>query len=444
MKKWFLLLLLFLSSCAPSIQHYNRINNYLYQGQYTEADNALVSSKSDYGIRNEVLYYLDRAMVLHLSGRYAESNTFLDRAELRMEELYTKSITAESGAMITNDNLLPYEGEDFEKVMVNVFGALNYVYLHKWDDALVEARKIDHKLNTFNDKYEKKSVYKEDAFARYLTGLLYETKAEYNDAFIAYRKAYQTYRIYGKDYGTPLPPPLPGDLLRLTESLQLDEEHNIYRNLFSNTSWIKQDQLSGKGEILFISLDGLAPLKKDFIIDAPVPDGKGGIYFLRIALPKFVLQPNELEHVVVKLFDSGGIVTSQEMFLAEDIAAIAVKDLNDRIGRITAKAIARATTKYLASLEVRKKVKDDPVADLLVKLGTNIYTVASEQSDKRSWRTLPAQIRISRLAVQPGSYTLVAEYYAASRRLLMKKLYPVTLSAGEKAFLSNRYLGSIN
>ena len=59
-----------------------------------------------------------------------------------MEELYTRSITAEAGAMLTNDNLLPYEGEDFEKVMVNVVGALNHVYLQQWDDALVEARRL--------------------------------------------------------------------------------------------------------------------------------------------------------------------------------------------------------------------------------------------------------------------------------------------------------------
>ncbi len=441
MKKGFLLLLLFLSSCAPSIQHYTWINNYLYQGQYTEADSALEKSKSVYGIRNEVLYHLDRAMVLHLAGRYSESNSFLDRAESRMEELYTRSITAEAGAMLTNDNLLPYEGEDFEKVMVNVMGALNYVYLHQWDDALVEARKIDHKLNTFNDKYDKKNVYKEDAFARYLSGLLYEVKDEYNDAFIAYRKAYETYEVYEQDYGTEVPPPLPGDLLRLTESLHLDEEHNVYRNTFPDVSWMPQDQRTGEGEIIFISLDGHAPVKTDYFMDVPIPDSKGGIYPLRIALPKFVMQPDELGYVEVTLFDSGGKVASQEMFLAEDIAAIAVKNLEDRIGRITAKAIARATAKYLASLEVRKKVKEDTVADFLVRLGTDIYALASEQADKRSWQTLPAQIRMARLAVLPGSYTLIAEYYTAGHRLLMKKSYPVMLLAGEKTFLSNRFLG---
>ena len=99
-------------------------------------------------------------MTLHLSGSYEKSNYYLSEAEKRIEALYTKSITTESGAMFTNDNLLPYEGEDFEKVMINLVMALNYVYLGKLDDALVEARKIDHKLNLYNDKYEKRMFIK--------------------------------------------------------------------------------------------------------------------------------------------------------------------------------------------------------------------------------------------------------------------------------------------
>ena len=54
-------------------------------------------------------------MTLHLSGDYENSNRYLEDAEKRIDSLYTKSITTESGAMFTNDNLLPYEGEDFEK-----------------------------------------------------------------------------------------------------------------------------------------------------------------------------------------------------------------------------------------------------------------------------------------------------------------------------------------
>ena len=85
--------------------------------------------------------------------------------------------------------------------------------------------------------------------------------------------------------------------------------------MFSDTSWVTQEERSGEGEIIFISLDGHAPVKTDYFIDAPIPDIKGGIYYLRVALPKFVIQPDELDHVEVKLFDSGGLYPHRRCFL---------------------------------------------------------------------------------------------------------------------------------
>jgi hypothetical protein len=440
---WVFSVLLFIPfACSPATQHYIKVDARLAEQQYAEADSIVEKHKADYGDRNAVLYDLDRGMTLHLAGRYAESSTFLSAAETRMDELYTKSITTETGAMLTNDNLLPYEGEDFEKVMVNVVSALNYVYLGEWDDALVEARKVDHKLNVINDKYDKKNVYKEDAFARYLSGILYEARGEINDAFIAYRKAYETYQDYRKDYGTPLPPSLPGDLLRTTEALGLLEEHQVYREKFPETRWIPQKELSRQGELIFISLEGRSPLKEDFFVDAPIPDGQGSFYHLRVALPRFVSQPTDVAYAEVHLIGPQGAVASQRTFLAEDITAIAKKNLEDRIGRITAKAIARATAKFVAAREIRKKAKDDPLAQFLTDVGTNVYSILSEQSDKRSWRTLPGQIRMVRLAAPPGSYTAAVEYYTRDQRFIARKTYEVNLGAGEKKFLSHRILGT--
>lgn len=424
-------------------QHYVQVDDRLAQQQYAEADSLVERHKAQYGERNAVLYDLDRAMTLHLAGRYAESNTYLHAAETRMDQLYTKSLTAETGAMFTNDNLLSYEGEDFEKVMVNVTSALNYVYLGQWDEALVEARKVDHKLNLFNDRYAKKNIYKEDAFARYLTGILYEAKGEINDAFIAYRKSYETYQDYQKDYGTPLSPTLPRDLLRVTEALGLAEEHQAYREKFQDTRWPPQKEFGRQGELIFISLDGRSPFKEDFFIDAPIPDGQGGIYLLRVALPRFVPQPTDVAYAEVHLIGPQGAVASQRTFLMEDITAIAKKNLEDRIGRITAKAIARATAKFVAAREIRKKAKDNPLTQFLTDVGTNVYSIVSEQSDKRSWRTLPGQIRMVRLPVSPGSYTVAVEYYTFDQRLITRKTDEVAIQAGEKKFLSYRFLGTL-
>jgi uncharacterized protein len=437
------LVLFFLPACSSVDRLYVKVDARLAQQDYLEADSLIEGQKAEYGQRNAVLYYLDRAMTLHLAGRYAESNAFLEKAEARIDELYTKSVTTETGAMLTNDNLLPYEGEDFEKVMIHVIAALNYVFLDEWDGALVEARKVDHKLNLFNDRYENKSIYKEDAFARYLSGMLYEAKGELNDAFIAYRKAYETYQDYQEQYKTPLPPPLPRDLLRVTAALGLTEEHQHYRGRFPSTEWDSQKKLEQQSELIFISYDGLSPRKEDFFIDVPIPDGQKGVYILQVAFPRFVPQPTDLSHAEVHMVGTKGAVASQRTFVVEDITAIAKKNLENRIGRITAKAIARATAKYIAAREIRKKAGDDPLARLFTDVGTNIYSIVSERADKRSWRTLPGEIRMVRLSVPPGSYTVAVEYYTFDRRFIMRKTYDVTVKAGEKKFLSQRVLGSL-
>ena len=437
----FSVFLIALPACGPITRHYAKVDDRLVRQAYLEADSLIKQHEAQYGSRNAVLYSFDRAMTLHFAGQYAESNSHLKRAEILIEDLYTKSVMTETGAMLTNDNLLPYEGEDFEKTMVNVIAALNYVFLGEWDEALVEARKVDHKLNLLNDRHEKKNVYKEDAYARYLSGILYEAKGELNDAFIAYRKAYETYQDYRKYYKTALPPPLPRDLLRVTEALNLREEHAFYRDLFPHTTWISQEGLDQQGELIFISYDGRSPIKKDFFIDAPVSDGQGGIYILQVALPQFVPQPTDLGNAEIHVMGSRGVVASQRTFLVEDITAIARKNLEDRIGRITAKAIARATTKYLASREIRKKAKGDPLAELLTDVGTNLYSILSERSDNRSWRTLPAKIKMARLVVPPGSYTVVVEYYTFNQRPIIRKTHEIVIKSGEKHFLSERVLG---
>lgn len=443
----FLVVSLFFPACAPITWHYSVIDSHLAKQQFDKADSLIKKNKDKYGNRNSVLYNLDRAMILHLAGRHAESNIFLEKAEIKIDALYTKSILTETGAMLTNDNLLPYEGEDFEKVAINIIAALNYVYLGQWDEALVEARKVDHKLNLINDNYDKKNIYKEDAYTRYLTAILYEAKGELNDAFIAYRKAYEIYQDYLDDYGTPVPSMLPQDLLRTTEALGLTEEHNNYLKNFPDEKWISQKEIKKLGEIIIFSYDGRSPIKEDFFLTLPVPVENKQAYIIRIALPEFVLQPNDLANSEVNIIGSDGMVESQEMLLMEDITAIAIKNLKDRIGRITAKAIARATAKYAVAHavthKVRKKTKDNTLTQILTSVGTNIFSVASEQADKRSWRTLPDKIRMVRVRVPPDTYTIELNYYDLNQRLISQKTFEVTVHAGEKKFLSNRFMGEV-
>ncbi|MFH1619637.1 MAG: hypothetical protein ABIG11_06995, partial [bacterium] len=161
--------------------------------------------QSEYGRKNAVLYYLNAGMVLHDAGRYRDSDKNFDRAETRMEELFTKSVSRAAGTFLLNDNTTEYAGEVFERAWMNTFRALNYMLLGESDEALVEVRKVTAYLGRFSGFMRGKSGFKDSAFAEYLSGMLFEQDGRRDDARICYNAAAEAYRQYAADYGTPAP-----------------------------------------------------------------------------------------------------------------------------------------------------------------------------------------------------------------------------------------------
>lgn len=435
--------LLLLTACGPSLRHQLLVEQHLRSHRYADADAVVEKNKNDYGDRNRLLYYLDRAFLLHLSGRYEESNRFFEQAAAEIDRLYTQSLSTHAGAMLTNDNLLPYEGEDFETVLIHLFSALNYAALGRWDDALVEARQVDARLNLLNDRHTQKNVYKEDAFARYLSGILYEIRGESNDAFISYRKAYEAFQAYKKNYNTPVPSRLGLDLIRITNTLHLSEEQEEYQRLFPEAVAVSSGKPSEQGgEMVVVTYEGRSPVKEDYFIDAPVPDGGGGLYLVRVALPRFVPRPSQVGSVEVT-FRQGETLLKQSADVMEDITALAKKNLEDRIARISSKAIARATAKYAAARTAKHQAKKrgGEGAEILTDFLTNVYSLATEQSDKRSWRTLPAKIRLARISLPPGEWEVRIAYYSNQGHLIEERpIPPLKIEKGKPQFLIDHLL----
>jgi hypothetical protein len=323
-----------------------------------------------------------------------------------MEELYTKSISKQVASFLISDNTVPYRGEDFERAMVNLFMALNYVGLGKWEDAVVEGRKVDSKLNLINSQYEegKGNVYKEDGFIRFLMGALYELEGEINDAFISYRKAEAVYRTeYLPNYGVSPPTILVEDLLTSAHAMDFHEEMAEIKKEYPNVTFIDSARKKEMAEVYFIHYNGLAPEKVEKRFLVPMPDG----FVVKIAYPKFVKRSYRISHGEITLTNLGsGRSYRFPTVLMEDIASIAVLNLENRINRIKAKAIARATTKYLASKGLSKVAEKEggKLLGFVVQVSASIASVATEQADVRQWRLLPAEIRVGRSVIPPGEY----------------------------------------
>lgn len=421
-----------LSSCAtvpPSVQP--QVNTLVVAERFPQALKVLEDGEKAYGKNNELLYKLDQGLVLHLAGRYAESITVFEQAKRLYDELYTRSLTRISGSWLWNDYALPYRGEDFERVLVNIFQAVNFAALGQWDEALVEARDVDRVLTAINDQYgaSQKNAYREDAFARLLSGLLYETaggRQNLNDALIDYRKALTAYdQDYQPRYGVEAPLVLKQNLLATAQYFQ-DDDAAVLRRRWPDLKFPAMADKGRRATIYLIHYSGLSPVKVQDSVVLPVPDGS----LVKMAFPKYEPRYNAYEPArgTLTARETGGpAIFVEESQTGEDIAGLAVQNLADRRLRVMAKAVLRPLGKYLAERAAERKVEDRAgrTSAGFFQLGAGLYNLFSEQADLRCWQTLPAQIRIARLVLDPGDYQL---------SFGDRDLGAVSLQAGETKF----------
>ena len=281
-----MLALTWAAGCAPKVDHYVQMNQYIYEQDYNSALKLLDENREGYKKRNAALYYMEDGLVEHYAGHYEESNRSLLKAEAILDELYTRSISKQTASFILNDNTIPYRGEDFEDALVNLFLALNYASMGNTEDALVEARQLDNELNIVNSHYEddQKNVYKEDGFIRFLMGLLYEAENEINDAFISYRRAEKVYRTdYLPNYGVQAPQFLIENLLSSALALGFDKEMDEIQQIYPDIKHPDPDEKRNAAEIIVIHYNGIGPEKVERIWVVPMPDG----YIAKVAYPRF-------------------------------------------------------------------------------------------------------------------------------------------------------------
>jgi hypothetical protein len=413
-----------LYGCAV-MNFYKKLDSFIMAGEYKAADGVVESEKQQYKGEHELLYYFDKGAILQMLGDYKASNTYLDNAEKKIDSLFTKSVTKELSSFFSNDLNLPYEGEDFEKVMVHILKALNFMYMGDFSSALVEARKVNNLMNVLSDRYEGKNTYKEDAFARYLSGFAYEAKGEINDAYIDYKKSYKAYEEYKKLFGTEPPPNLKQDILRTAEALKFYDDIEEYKKKWGDVSFTKYDDLKKKSEILIVIYDGMAPYKISKMSSVTVYENeaeKKNPAVISVAFPYFIERGYALDSAEIK-----NQYVSYSSYVYEDVAKIAVKTLEEKNGLIAAKTIARAAVKYFAGAKIREAAGNN----LLVNVLTNVYNTASEQADTRSWRTLPARFHLIRMPLEPGKQNLILNLISQNGQRIEQELNLV-LKPGQK------------
>ncbi len=415
-----ILLNLSLSSCASYSVNFKQIETKIAQKNYPAALKTLDDNKGPQ--RNSVLYWMNRGMILRMSGNYTQSNQALEQAKTISQQIAATSVSEQAGALSINDGLRSYEGQSFEKIYLNVYKILNYLEQNDLQNARVEALQIDVKFNEMND-----DNFKDDPFARYLMGIVFEAQQEWSNALIAYRKAYDNYQSKQKVFSIPLPKTLQQDLLRLTAKENFKQEHQRYAKRFKNIKWPKASEFAQKGELIIIFHNSLMPAKGEQSISSA---GKKGI-LVRISTPFYQRKPVHIRQIKVKTHRSiipGNIV--------EDLAAVGQYTLAHQTPAIIARAITRAVVKTSLTSELEKKNE-------LAGIVASIAGLLTERADTRAWSTLPQNIHIARIPLSPGKYKVDVQLLGYQNNIIhTEKLTNLNIRKGKKIFKNIHFISA--
>lgn len=448
------LLIGLLSACGQGrlVQTTGRIRQLMVGRDYAAALATLRQSKgSAFKKEDQVVFWMDEGMLLHLVGQKKESAAVLERAEERSKELYTKSISKQIAATFSSDAVKDYPGEDYENVLLNVFKAFNYIQLGELEGALVEARKINEKLQLFNTRYEHKNVYNQDAFAHWLMGLLFEMEGSYDDARIAYHKAFELYRTdYQEFFGLKPPPFVAEDMVRAALLSGATDEAQRWKQEHGEGLGASAEAMKEGGELVLLHLNGEGPSKTDYVItchfirpDDWACDAEPGEEFVKkvridiperatvvkLAIPQLITR--EPENDFVELTVAGRTARSR---VVEPINQIAYKTLADKMHRIWRDTIIRAIAKTTTSKTAggAGKAVGGGLLGWAAEKGSSAAFQAMEEADKRAWTTLPARIEVARLFLPPGTHPLELRL----QRGAQIKLKPVKIEKGKKTVIT--------
>ena len=360
-------------------------------------------------------------MLRRINDDFIGSNQSLEVAKQAIEKLYGTSVTENLAAVTINDTSRGYEGDRYEQLLLHAYMAMNYIQLGQLDDARVEMLQANVKMMEWGDKPQ------EDAFLRYLEGMIYENLGELDNALISYRKAYVAYKGMADSLNAYhfIPVTLQKDLLRLLAQQDSVTEYETYRSEFDRLDFEPIKDSDQFGELIVILNNGLAPIRTNAVVPIFSRQVQQNLH---IAFPVY-REPRK------RLYPAKVQVDNRHYPLekVEDVDVLARRALDAAMPKIMARATARAVVKYNTQHTAQEK---DPLAGFLMTV-TNLIT---ENADTRSWTTLPQEIQLQRMVLPVGKHPVEIQLLGADGLVIDVINETVTIKSKRSSFVIKHWI----
>ena len=384
--------------------------------------------------KDAILYAMERGRLAQIRGEIEQSiRNFGDSMEaisLNDEKaiISASQVGNQAQAIIVNDNVIAYEGERYERVMLHHFQALNYLAKRDLEGARVEIRRANEEqeeslkrherdLNMLrNDVAEREIEFNEgyaeidarfplmneedgkvmnsfqNAYSYYLSGFVYELQNKPDEAYIDYRRALEIYpdNVF-----------LRQDVARLAAVVEygrdLLESRRYSRS--KRTAADKASESAHVGELLVLFEEGFVPRKEE--VKIPFPVAKGGV--AAVAFP--VYREKRASPLPLTIAMDSKVIAVTEPIC--DVRALAVNALKEKVPAMVVRQTVRLGAKGTVTKMAGKKYGG------WTSLGMSIWNVFSERADLRSWQTLPANAQLLRVTLPAGIHRLSLKHDAA-------------------------------
>lgn len=460
MKRLLLLALaaVLLSSCAnKSMTRYETLAPTLEKKGFEATIAEVKKEQKDlYGSNSEFLYYYDLGVLHHYNRDFDESIKNFAKAEQIYDDLYTKSLSNEAAALLTNDNTRPYRARPFELLTMYEFQILNYLAKMDIDGALVEVKRSQIAMNALYQK--DKDKVNDNGFLRYLSALVYELDDDKDEAAISY---YKTIKAYDESKMG-----LPNEVFEFaTESLRrMDREDDIRalkKKELASTPKATAVQELGQ-EIIVIGYAGHSPIlgemylsgtfvsggvmnlyykdgetgnRGSFTVVAPpvTGAGTGESFHVGFALPE-VRRHRSLVNKFDVIVDSKPRITPE---MVMDIDAELRQNMKDEQTSTMTRTAIRVVLRTIAAQKAKQAMKTNNVLlNLLTSIGTDVAQGQLEQADLRVGLFLPNSFHMTRIPVDVGTHNVnVLALNSNGSSVASYNFDQIKVKKGQKVFL---------
>jgi len=424
-------LALCLSGCATFRSYDTELYKTLDQASAGNVDKAIeILESNNRSPDKDLLYYLELGMLQRLADRYPESLKSWMAANERVQaweriaQIDPAKLLPGAGSYLINDRLRPYEGHDYEKVMLLTYIALNHLASGDYQNARVAITQT-HQLETVIAELRSKETAKveEDAEKKgartsfkELNGYPVQTidNPEVNALKNSYQSALSHY-LAGFVYEVLGETSLAAPGYRLANELQPNQPllEEALRGLDERVS----APSDGMTDVLFVIGTGTAPALRSRQFRLPVVTSNR-LIVVPISFPVMVATSPRYLPVELKLDDGQSLPVAS----IASIDLMARRGLLDDTPGIMLRATIRATAKAVAQYQTQQQSQNQNTGLIggLAALAVTIGSVATEQADERTWRTLPSEIAIARARLPAGAHTVTLQTPESVRSVRLK------------------------